>query len=153
MLSSKLEARFLKQLWKQSVPSSMLPAVYGSALARRCWQHLCEYVVFRLSLEICVKPISQLIICEHCFVLFGDCAIVPWKCICRGKVSWTASSCPCGSWKVLCLKQCRIAKVCNMSHVPAGLVGSGCWHTCMEYSKGTRTASVEVCLHDRYTLR
>ena len=85
--------------------------------------------------------------------VFAIVCFVPWKCICRGKVSWTASSCPCGSWKVLCLKQCRIAEVCNMSHVPAGLVGSSCWHTCMEYSKATRTASVEVCLHDRYTLR
>jgi len=76
MLSWKLEARFLKQLWKQSVPSSMLPAVFGSALARRCWQHLCEYVVFRLSLEVCVKAISQLIIvvCEHCAI------------VCRGSV-------------------------------------------------------------------
>jgi len=71
MLSWKFEARFLKQLWKQSVSSSMLPAVFGSALARRCWQHLCEYVVFRLSLEVCVKAISQLIIvvCKHCAIV------------------------------------------------------------------------------------
>ena len=129
----------------------MLPAVFGSALARRCWQHLCEYVVFRLSLEICVKPISQLIIVEHCF--FGDCVLCAVEVYLQRK---NLVDCVVVSLRIVertVFEAVPDSRSLNMSHVPAGLVGSSCWHTCMEYSKATRTASVEVCLHDRYTLR